>query len=442
MTAEELDLAIEELELRLERLRALYEQYFLGFEKVEPAVARKDVERRIYVLRREKIRNTGKRFKLQTLIQRYNTFQQYWQRVCREIENGTYRRLLQRAERKMGPDELLTIAAQRRFGRRRLADGPSESARPDAAHSESDAPDAPTLRPARPDTVSSAPATAVGAAETVSFASSAFTPEEPSTGTLGRRLAPPPKPARRPNAEAAPQPATPSPMPPRPGAVSSPLPPRPVPAPPRASAVSSPLPPRPADTPAAAPSPPVGPRHETAAPRPDTPPAPRSKTQRPSSFDSLKLDMDFLGDWDPGSLRTKAQPPRPVGSPALKPPAAPPAAPSGGAQPIAAEKAGAPAGKPGSKPKSIEQTAQAPKPPAPKASASSAEGFDARVRELHEKLNELKRQNREGSQVSLEGLAKSLRDTEAKLRAKHGSRRIDFEVVVKDGRAVVKPIVR
>jgi hypothetical protein len=64
------------------------------------------------------------------------------------------------------------------------------------------------------------------------------------------------------------------------------------------------------------------------------------------------------------------------------------------------------------------------------------------VRELHEKLNELKRQNREGSQVSLEGLAKSLRDTEAKLREKHGSRRIDFEVVLKDGRAVVKPIVR
>jgi hypothetical protein len=84
--------------------------------------------------------------------------------------------------------------------------------------------------------------------------------------------------------------------------------------------------------------------------------------------------------------------------------------------------------------------------PAPEAAKparpSSGEGFDARVRELHEKLNELKRQNREGSQVSLEGLAKSLRDTEAKLREKHGSRRIDFEVVLKDGRAVVKPIVR
>ena len=106
MTLEELDIALEELETRLERLRALYEQYFLGFEKIEPAVARKDVDRRIYVLRREKIRNTGKRFKLQTIIQRYNTFQQYWQRICREIENGTYKRHLLKAQKQQG--ELLT----------------------------------------------------------------------------------------------------------------------------------------------------------------------------------------------------------------------------------------------------------------------------------------------------------------------------------------------
>src|SRR5688572_2437471 len=117
MTAEELDLALEDLEVRLERLRALYEQYFLGFEKIEPQVARKDVDRRIYVMRREKIRNTGKRFKLQTLIQRYNTFQQYWQRICREIENGTYKRHVLRAERQLSKEQQLTIAARRRFGK-------------------------------------------------------------------------------------------------------------------------------------------------------------------------------------------------------------------------------------------------------------------------------------------------------------------------------------
>ncbi len=412
MTNEELDVAIEELETRLERLRALYEQYFLGFEKVEPAVARKDVDRRIYLLRREKIRNTGKRFKLQTLIQRYNTFQQYWQRVCREIENGTYRRMLQRAERKVGPDELLTIAAQRRFGRRKR-DEAGDSAPPDATRAPSDAPDAPTLPPARPRGPSSAPpATAprsTAAESNASTESSGFAPEEPTT--FGRRLAPPPKPVRRPTTDAAPP--APSPLPPRPEAAPSPLP---------------------------------APRHETAVPRPaGTPPAPRPRTQRPSGFDSLKLDMDFLGDWDPGSLR--ANPPKPA--------AAPPAAPAAKPAPPAAEKRPAPsaakpaAPAPAAKPPSTPRAAPAPKPaprPAPpqKADARPAqnEAFDARVRELHEKLNQMKRQNREGSQVSLEGLARSLRDTEAKLREKHGSRRIDFEVVLKDGRAVVKPIVR
>lgn len=95
----ELDTAIEELETRVERLRSLYEQYFMGIEKIPPAVVHKDVERRIYALRREQIRNTAKRFKLQTTIQRYKTFQMYWQRILREIENGTYKRHVLRAER-------------------------------------------------------------------------------------------------------------------------------------------------------------------------------------------------------------------------------------------------------------------------------------------------------------------------------------------------------
>ena len=34
MDQAELDTALEELETRLERLRALYEQYFMGIEKI------------------------------------------------------------------------------------------------------------------------------------------------------------------------------------------------------------------------------------------------------------------------------------------------------------------------------------------------------------------------------------------------------------------------
>jgi hypothetical protein len=48
----------------------------------------------------------------------------------------------------------------------------------------------------------------------------------------------------------------------------------------------------------------------------------------------------------------------------------------------------------------------------------------------------------DSGKVSVDGLTKSLRAAESRLRQQHGDRRIDFDVVIKDGKAVVKPIVR
>jgi len=122
MGPDEVDTKITELEHRVERLRSLYEQYFMGIERIEPLVPRKDVDRRIYELRRAKLRNTARRFRLQTVIQRYNTFSQYWMRTCREIENGTYRRHRLKAKRRFGdaapvstqetPDDVPAVAAE------------------------------------------------------------------------------------------------------------------------------------------------------------------------------------------------------------------------------------------------------------------------------------------------------------------------------------------
>src|ERR671927_321647 len=109
MDTSETEKELEELENRLERLRALYEQYFMGIEKLEPQIPRKELERRIVLLRKEQIRNTALRFKFQTLIQRYNTMQQYWMRIAREIENGTYRRDVIKAANRFGEKEALTI---------------------------------------------------------------------------------------------------------------------------------------------------------------------------------------------------------------------------------------------------------------------------------------------------------------------------------------------
>jgi hypothetical protein len=100
--AADVERLVGELEVAVDRLRGLYEQYFMGIERLEPTVPRKEVERRIYVLRKEQIRNTAQRFRFQMLLQRYSTYQTHWLRICRDIENGTYKRHVARALRRFG----------------------------------------------------------------------------------------------------------------------------------------------------------------------------------------------------------------------------------------------------------------------------------------------------------------------------------------------------
>jgi hypothetical protein len=92
LTPEQIEEAIGDLEKRLDRLRALYDMYFTGIERIEPSIQRKDVDRRVYQLRKEQIRNTGLRFRFNMLVQRYNTMLTYWMRVSRAIEEGRWRR--------------------------------------------------------------------------------------------------------------------------------------------------------------------------------------------------------------------------------------------------------------------------------------------------------------------------------------------------------------
>ncbi|MBV9947904.1 MAG: hypothetical protein JOZ69_13705, partial [Myxococcales bacterium] len=102
MEQADIERLIGELEVAVDRLRSLYEQYFMGIERIEPTVVRKDVDRRIQVLRKEPFRNTALRFRFQMLLQRYNTYQTHWQRICRDIENGTYKRHVIRAQQRFG----------------------------------------------------------------------------------------------------------------------------------------------------------------------------------------------------------------------------------------------------------------------------------------------------------------------------------------------------
>src|SRR6202044_3315651 len=56
----------------------------------------------------------AQRFKFNTVVQRYNTMQQYWMRVVREIENGTFRRDVIRAAQRFGETEVRTVVGKKR----------------------------------------------------------------------------------------------------------------------------------------------------------------------------------------------------------------------------------------------------------------------------------------------------------------------------------------
>lgn len=91
---------VDALDADVERLKTLYQQYFLGSLKLEPSVLRKQCYRRVLQARPDKVRNTGLRFRLRNLLQKWNGYQTYWNRILQQMEAGTYERDLDRARRR------------------------------------------------------------------------------------------------------------------------------------------------------------------------------------------------------------------------------------------------------------------------------------------------------------------------------------------------------
>ncbi len=85
------------LEAEVEELKVKYEMYFLGVELREPVKWREDVKKKVLRIKEQFTRNTGLRFRLQTLHARYLSYERLWLRSAREREEGTYRRDLFKA---------------------------------------------------------------------------------------------------------------------------------------------------------------------------------------------------------------------------------------------------------------------------------------------------------------------------------------------------------
>jgi hypothetical protein len=359
---------IGELEERVERLRALYDQYFMGIERLEPTILRKDVDRRLWALRREQIRNTGLRFKLETTIQRYYTYQQYWQRIVREIENGTYQRDLGRAAQRFGENAVTA------FGKRRqkmFEKGQAKRAERDAARP-SEAPQVPTEGNAPPASES----------YDVAFEDSEMLVEQPP---LSLDFGPVTPWAGSPPASARGAPV-PSPRPRETGPAAGPFPRGPSPPPP----------PRPAREPNKLVAESAGTLREVVGPRAIPPQAP---------------PMQPAGQAPPVRSLPKAAPPPPRSPAASRPEISPVAA-----------------AKPEVKP-------AAPGRPDEELSAT-------RLRQIYGQYVDAKRKaNESTAAITFEKVAANLRETATQLRAKTKGA-IDFEVVLKNGKPVLKPVVK
>jgi hypothetical protein len=80
------------LEKKLNELKTEYDKYFSGIERIEPSRLRGDVQRMIRQAGTWHITNTALKFKRDNLVAQFNSYTQYWNRILRRIEDGTYER--------------------------------------------------------------------------------------------------------------------------------------------------------------------------------------------------------------------------------------------------------------------------------------------------------------------------------------------------------------
>jgi hypothetical protein len=424
--AEEIGRLIGDLENRVERLRSLYEQYFMGIERLEPLTVRKDIDRRLWALRREQIRNTGLRFKLETTIQRYNTYQQYWQRIVREIEAGTYQRDLGRAAQRFGENVVTGFARRRQKmyekGLEKKAERDARLGAPGASQAApAEAAESSASNETYDVTFEDSDATDAAAME-VNVVPSAPLPIEPLDLDLGLTgsFAPPAVQVAPPRGRGAPPAApvaSPAAAPP-----TAPVAPRVGPPRPMVTAATFPVA-RPAITGTTAPA---------APPAPPPLPSPRAPFASSSGHGALPLPQAAAGRGAPTPPKT---------APAVTPggPGAPPA--PSAAKPGAPIAVTAPAR--AAVPAARSPAASRPDVRPPAVASEDNPLSPIRLRQIYGAFVEAKRKaNESTASVTYEKVVTNLESVAKQLRAKHKARSVDFEVVLKNGKPVLKPVVK
>jgi hypothetical protein len=108
---EELDVLDEDLT----KLQVLYEKYFLGIDRRPPDQERKKVSAQLRGLRNTLVKNTGLKFRINTMFAKLISMERLWDRTLREIEEGTYKRDVFKAKYRQGEAQQRQAAPQQRI---------------------------------------------------------------------------------------------------------------------------------------------------------------------------------------------------------------------------------------------------------------------------------------------------------------------------------------
>ncbi len=127
---------LDDLEESIEMLKVAYERYFNGVDKIPPRREHDKIDRRVRMMMREVPRTTAMRFRFNSLKARLVTYNQYWTRILRQIENGTFKRLMSEQARRDRESKMNAEAARdklRREMERAAAEEPGDGAEQPAA---------------------------------------------------------------------------------------------------------------------------------------------------------------------------------------------------------------------------------------------------------------------------------------------------------------------
>lgn len=80
------------LEMKINKLRIDFDQYFGGLIKIPPFKLQDEIKRILRTYGTRKIQNTALNFRYKSLVGRYTTYENMWQRHMRMVNEGTLKR--------------------------------------------------------------------------------------------------------------------------------------------------------------------------------------------------------------------------------------------------------------------------------------------------------------------------------------------------------------